>query len=277
MDNWQLEHTYRGASGVLRWSRHGAPDAEPVVLLHGTPFSSYVWRDIARALSRYYRVYVWDMPGYGRSEKSEGQDLSLDALTATFADLLDHWQLDRPRVVAHDSGGALALGAHLLHGVPYRQLALVDAVALSPWGSRFSELVGGHSDVFAELPIEPHAAMLHAYTNSASGPGLHPATLEAHVAPWLTEAGRPAFYRQLKARLRDQGFTDALRDKYRELDLPVLLCWGEQDTWVPVERGRELADLVPGARLHTTPGAGHLLPEDAPASLAVSLFDFLSH
>lgn len=275
MDDWRLDQTYRSASGEVRWSRLGDPGADPVVLLHGTPFSSYVWRGVARALSRHHRVHVWDMPGYGASEKTPGQDLSLGALTEVFVELLRHWELDRPQVVAHDSGGALALGPHLLHGVPYGRLALVDAVALPPWGSRFSQLVGENSEVFAALPPEPHAAMVRAYTNSASGPGLHPATLEALVGPWLTETGQPAFYRQMNARTHDRDFTDALRDKYGEIGPPVLLCWGEQDTWVPVARGRELAELIPGAQLHTTPGAGHLLPEDAPAALTAGLCDFL--
>ena len=200
MDDWPLEYTYRSTCGTVRWSHFGNPRAEPVVFLHGTPFSSYVWRGIARPLSQYYRVYVWDMPGYGQSEKSPGQDLTLDALTSVFTELLGHWELDRPQVVAHDSGGALALGAHLRQGARYRSLALVDAVALPPWGSRFSKLVGEHADVFAALPPEPHAALLRAYTNSGSGPELHPATLEALVAPWLAEAGQQAFYRQMSAR-----------------------------------------------------------------------------
>jgi pimeloyl-ACP methyl ester carboxylesterase len=277
VDDWHLEQTYRSACGTVRWSHFGDPGAKPLVFLHGTPFSSYVWRNIARTLARYHHVHVWDMPGYGQSEKYPDQDLSLYALTSVFAELLDHWRLDRPQVVAHDSGGALALGSLLLHGAPYQRLVLVDAVALPPWGSDFSRLVGEHADVFAALPPEPHAAMVRAYTNSASDPGLHPATLEALVAPWLTETGRQAFYRQMNARLRDREFTDPLRGKYSGMNIPVLLCWGENDSWVPVERGRELAELIPAAQLLTTPKAGHLLPEDAPADLTAALFDFLVH
>ena len=49
----------------------------PVVLVHGTPFSSYVWRGIARELARTRQVFVFDLLGYGQSEKRDGQDVSL--------------------------------------------------------------------------------------------------------------------------------------------------------------------------------------------------------
>jgi alpha/beta hydrolase family protein len=78
--DWRLGRTYHGAaSGEVRWERLGNGAGEPVVLLHGTPFSSYVWRDIAGALAQRYEVYVWDMPGYGASAKAAGQDVSLAA------------------------------------------------------------------------------------------------------------------------------------------------------------------------------------------------------
>ncbi|UCM91048.1 alpha/beta fold hydrolase [Streptomyces marincola] len=275
MVGWQLSGTYGTASGVVRWDRFGNPEGEPLVLLHGTPFSSLVWRDVGRALAAHHQVYVWDMPGYGCSERAEGQDLSLAAMGRVFAGLLGHWNLTDPLVVAHDSGGAVALGAHLLHGAGYRRLALVDAVSLPPWGSPFSRLVGEHAHVFEQLPLPVHAALVREYVDSASGPGLAPAVLDALTAPWLGEEGRAAFYRQLVQRLDDRRYTDVMQDRYGTIDLPVLVCWGEQDTWVPPARGRELASRIPGARLRLLPGAGHLAPVDAAAELATALFAFL--
>ena len=274
MDRWELPNTFRSALGQARWNRLGPPDAPPVVLLHGTPFSSYVWRGVARALARRHRVYVWDMPGYGASETFEGQDVSLAGEAEVFVELLEAWELSDPIVVAHDSGGAVALGAHLVNGVRYRKLALVDAVSLPPWGSEFSALVGEHADVFARLPPGAHEALLREYVGSASSPGLHPATLEALVAPWVGD-GQAAFYRQLAARRDDRSYTDAMQDRYPTIGVPVTVIWGEDDTWVPVERGRELAARIPGARLRVIPGAGHLVHEDQPAELTAAVLEFV--
>jgi pimeloyl-ACP methyl ester carboxylesterase len=273
--DWELPSSYQSAAGRVRWNRMGPPDAPPVVLLHGTPFSSYVWRGIACSLAHRHQVYVWDMPGYGASEKFEGQDVSLAAEADVFVELLAAWGLTEPAVIAHDSGGALALGAHLLDGMRYRKLALVDAVALPPWGSDFSALVGEHADVFARLPPSAHEALLREYVGSASSRGLHPATLDALVEPWVADGGQAAFYRQLAARRQDQSYTDRLQDRYSTIDMPVTVCWGADDTWVPVERGRELAARIPGARLRIIPDAGHLVPEDQPAELTAALLEFL--
>lgn len=275
MTNWQLTRTHDSPSGTVRWDRFGSGPGEPVVLLHGTPFSSYVWHEVARSLARFHPVYVWDMPGYGLSEKSERQDISLAAQVEVFTGLLDHWGLTRPLVVAHDMGGAVALGTHLLNKVPYRRLALVDVVAVAPWGSTFFRQVGEHGAAFEALPPRMHAALLREYISSASSPGLRPDDLEALAGPWLAEGGQAAFYRQIRVRNGDQAYTDEMEHLYRTIDLPVLVGWGEDDDWIPLDRGRELAARIPGADLHLLPGAGHLAPMDASTELTTRLLGFL--
>ncbi|MFH8443032.1 alpha/beta fold hydrolase [Streptomyces sp. NPDC018026] len=272
MSAWPLPEAFTGGSGTVRWNRLGAPDGRPLVLLHGTPFSSYVWRAVARSLGRDHQVFVWDMPGYGLSEKSAGQDVSLAAQGRVFAELLEHWGLEEPLVAAHDFGGAVALRAHLLHGARYRALALVDPVALAPWGSPFFRLVRDHAEVFEQLPEALHRALVREYVGSTGGPGLHPAVLDRLVEPWLGETGQPAFYRQIAQ--ADQRYTDEIQDRYTGIDVPTLICWGEDDAWIPVARGRELAGLVPGSRWEPIAHAGHLVQEDAPAELTAALLDF---
>lgn len=249
-------NSYDSRLGEIRWERLGDPDAEPVVMLHGTPFSSYIWRDIAAAVAGHRCVYTFDLPGYGTSAMSEGQDLSLDALAEVFVDLVDHWGLTRPDVVAHDSGGAVALGAHVDRGLAYRSLALVDAVSLAPWGSEFFAQLGPHTDALRHLPAQAHRLLLREYVTTASSPGLRPSVLDALTAPWLGDAGQAAFFRQLVQRRADPVYIERIQDRYAAIDLPVLLCWGADDTWVPADRGRELATRIDGADLHIIDGAG---------------------
>lgn len=282
-DDWALilDRTYETSSGTVRWGRLGPPDGPPLVLLHGTPWSSYTWRGVARALAPRYRIHVWDMPGYGSSEKFAGQDVSLAAQGLIFAELLRHWGLGgdggrRPAVLAHDFGGCVALRAHLLHGAGYDRLALVDPVALAPWGSPSYRLLGEHAETFRQLPPALHEALVRAYISSASSaspPGLHPAVLDQLVAPWLGRPGQGAFYRQIAQ--NDQRFTDEIEGRYGEIKLPVLICWGAADTWIPVDRAHRLAELIPGAGLQLIEGAGHLVQEDAPGELTAALAGFL--
>ncbi|MFR9798204.1 alpha/beta fold hydrolase [Streptomyces sp. MS06] len=274
MDTWELNRVFGSSAGKVRWDRLGPADGEPVVLLHGTPFSSYVWAEIASTLAAGGRqVFVWDMPGYGASEMAEGQDVSLAAQGRVFAELMEHWRLPEPSVVAHDFGGCVALRAHLLHRVPYRRLALVDPVALAPWGSPFFRLVGENTSVFEQLPPSLHRALVREYIGSASHRGLRPGAAEALAAPWADRTGQAAFYRQIAQ--ADQRYTDEVQPLYPDISLPVTVCWGEEDSWIPVAKAHELASLIPGARLRLVPGAGHLVPLDAPAQLLAALLDFL--
>ncbi len=59
------------------------------------------------------------------------------------------------------------------------------------------------------------------------------------------------------------------------MDLPVLVVWGSEDAWIPVDRAHRLAELIPGARLRIVDGAGHLVQLDQPAALAVALTEWL--
>jgi pimeloyl-ACP methyl ester carboxylesterase len=273
VDQWNLAQTYPSTAGEVRWDRFGPAKGRPVVLLHGTPFSSFVWRAVAAELSRQRPVFVWDMPGYGSSEMSAGQDVSIAAQGRVFAELTAVWRLDEPDVVAHDIGGAVSLRGTLLHGLRFRRLVLVDPVALRPWGSPFFRLVHDHATAFEQLPAHLHRALVRAYIADASSGGLTEDVLHLLVQPWLGEAGQAAFYRQIAQ--ADQRYTDEIQDRYGSIDLPVLVCWGADDAWIPWQQGKELADAIPNARFELIPGAGHLVQEDAPAALTDLIVDFL--
>ncbi len=199
--------TYTGASGDVRWDRLGHPSQPPVVLLHGTPFSSYVRRAVARPLARYPRVFVRDMPGYGTSEK-DGPGRVPGRPGPGLHRAPEPLGPQEPLVVAHDFGGAVVLRAPLLHGARCRALARVDPVAPAPWGSPFFRLVGEHADD------------------------------------------------EIQALQRDRH--------------PHARLLGEDDTWIPVAKGRELAALVPGAQLEPVAGAGHLV-QTAPWCVSTSV------
>jgi pimeloyl-ACP methyl ester carboxylesterase len=135
------------------------------------------------ALAGRHSVFVWDMLGYGQSDKPDG-DVSLAVQDELLVALIECWKLDRPHLVAHDFGGAVALRARLLRGMRMRSLALIDAVAVRPWGSPFFRLVQQHAEVFAALPPNLHEALLREYISSASADGLRSETLDELVAPW---------------------------------------------------------------------------------------------
>ena len=260
---WSLSRRfdYRGQS--IAYDVIG--EGRPIVLIHGTPFSAYVWRHIARELARDFRVFVYDLLGYGQSEKKEGQDVSLGVQNRVLAALLQHWNLNRPGIVAHDFGGATALRAHLIDGCDYDKLILCDPVAIRPWGSPFVQHVRNHEQAFAGVPDYLQRAILRAYLRGAVSRPMSDAALEPYLAPWLGTVGQPAFYRQIAQ--MDLKYTDEIQGRYGEIGCPTTLLWGIEDTWIPIDRGRALATLIPNCALIEIPNAGHLLQEDAPEAI----------
>jgi pimeloyl-ACP methyl ester carboxylesterase len=232
-----LEETFKWRGRSVRWGRAGSgPD---VVFCHGTPWSSWVWFSLAKALTPHFTVHLWDMPGYGLSSKHPEHPVSLDVQAELFADLLDHWGLQSPRVVAHDYGGVVTLRAHLLHERPFGSLALVDVVALAPWGSEFFRLVRAHTDTFTALPAAVHEGALRAYIGGATHTGVSAAVMDALLAPWLDRAGQAAFYRQIAQ--ADEAYTDQIEHLYPSIDLPVQIVWGREDAWIPLDRAHRVA------------------------------------
>jgi pimeloyl-ACP methyl ester carboxylesterase len=272
MTGWSLDRSYDFRGQTVRYDVIG--DGPPIVFMHGTPFSSYVWHRIAPLIARHRRVFVFDLIGYGQSEKREGQDVSLGVQNALLADLLDHWALESPDVVAHDFGGATALRTHLLNAHDFRSLTLIDPVALAPWGSPFVQHVRAHEAAFAGLPAYVHAAILPAYIRGAVKRTMPEHELEPYLAPWLGETGQAAFYRQIAQ--MDQRYTDEVEPRYGEVRCPTRILWGEDDAWLPIEQGHRLRARIPGAELRLVPHAGHLIQEDAPEAIIAALMEIFS-
>lgn len=260
------------ATYVLNPAGESAGD---IVLCHGTPWSARVWEPAALELARTHRVLLFDMPGYGASPMDPTVPVDLVHQMARLAELLDRWGLDRPHVVAHDIGGAVAVGAHLHHGVDYRSLALLDVVLLSPWGSPFFRLVADHEDVFARLPARLHAALVTEYIAGAAAQTLPTPVLHALREPWTTDAGQLAFYRQI-AQLTARD-TEPLVERLGGLRCPVHVIWGESDPWIPVAQAADLVQRIPHATgPEVLASTGHLGPLEATDRLTAALLRWVT-
>lgn len=259
----ELTERFEWQGRRIAWGRTGSgPD---VVLCHGTPFSSVLWRPFAEALSRDFTVHLWDMPGYGLSSKHAEHPVDFGAQAEAFAALLGHWGLERPHVIAHDFGGAVSLRTHLTLGVPYASLMLVDVVAIPPSGSPFFKFVQDNPEVLDGLPAYIHESIVRAYIRGASHRGLRDEDLDALARPWTDGDGQPAFYRQIAQ--YDERFLEENERRLKSIDVPVRIVWGRQDTWIPTTTAERLRGLIPGADLNLVDGAGHLMHYDAPVAL----------
>ncbi|MBF6175791.1 alpha/beta fold hydrolase [Nocardia blacklockiae] len=261
----------RVSGGEVSYYRIGS--GPPVVLTHGTPSRSLLWRHIAPVLAVRHTVYVWDLLGYGDSTLSPELRPSVARHAATLAELAERWELDDPVLVGHDIGAATVLRAHLRHDVPVRALALLDAAVLPPWTTPVAQHIQAHLDAYRSMPEHIFHELVRAHLATATHRPLDPVIERAYLAPYAGPAGQQRYLDQV------EGFDDAdTRDLVAdlpEISAPALVLWGQHDRWLPAATASRLAAALPHAAHVTVPEAGHFLPEDDPTATVTELSAFL--
>lgn len=260
----------------IAYGVHGS--GRPVVLIHGTPSHSYIWRDVAPPLSSSgFEVFVFDLLGFGASERPVDADTSVAAQTDLVVELMRFWGLESAQVVAHDIGGAV--GLRLAVGYPDRveRLAVLDTVSYDSWPSAtWREIIENHLDSYSAMPIDEFTALLTRQLKmTVSVPEkMIGDTLDAYLQAASGEMGRTSFF-QHQVQHYDSRYTEEIAGQLPELTMPVLILWGTDDQWQPTSYAERLHADVPGSRLAYIQGAGHFVMEDAPEDVTKHLLDFL--
>ena len=120
----------------IAYGKHG--DGEPVILIHGTPSHSYIWRNVVPGLvDGGCRVFLFDLLGYGASERPVDPDVdtSVGGQEAILLQLMSVWNLKFAHFVAHDIGGAIGQRFALSYPESMKSLTLIDTVSYDSWPS----------------------------------------------------------------------------------------------------------------------------------------------
>jgi pimeloyl-ACP methyl ester carboxylesterase len=272
IDGWRLDERARVSSGEVAYGVFG--EGPPVVLVHGTPSRSCIWREVVPVLAEGHTVYVYDLLGFGASERGEGQDVSIAAQGRGLAELTEVWGLDEPRVAGHDIGGGIALRTHLSEGVPFECISLLDAVVLTPWGTPSLRHVKEHLGAYRTMPNEVFEAYVAARLRQATKRPMDEWVFEAYLSQWRGVAGQAAYLRKDEALLERD--TAELEPRLNSIGAPVQVVWGEEDSWLDPSQGKLLAEKIPNAEMHLVSNAGHFVMEDAPGKVAEVLSSFFS-
>ena len=270
MSEWKLPESYVFNGRTVRYGVSG--EGPPVIVVHGTPWSSFNLRHLIKCLSKDFTVYYYDLIGYGHSDKS-ADDVSLGIQNQVLDRLFDHWGIEKPAIIGHDFGGTTVLRTHLINKRDFDKIVLIDPVAISPWGSPFFMHVKAYETAFAGVPDYIHEAIVRAYVKTAAFKPIDDAILKMIVRPWTGPDGKAAFYRQIAQ--ANSGYTDEVQPLYARISRPVLILWGREDAWIPLERGKILHGMIPGSILHVIQDAGHLVIEEQPDQLTEKILPFL--
>lgn len=263
-----------GARLHVREFDGGDPGLPPLLLVHGLAgqLDHYTYAVTDRLAGRYRMVAV-DRPGSGHSVAAPGTPADLDTQAAMLAALIDALGLDRPLVVGHSLGGALALNLALNHPRKMRGLALVAPLThmqeqVPPVFDGLTILSPSWRRIVAwTLAIPAQIKNSRAALDQVFGPEAVPADFATRGGGLL--ALRPSAFLAASADL--QALPDSLpvqQTRYPELDMPVAVLYGRDDRILDWRaHGQALVDKVAGARLELVEG-GHMLPITNPDATA---------
>ncbi|KAI9904959.1 hypothetical protein N3K66_001488 [Trichothecium roseum] len=264
----------------------------PLVLLHGTPSSSLIWRNVLPGLvSAGYKVHVYDLLGFGLSERpwDPAVDTSMTGQVPILEGLLAHWGLAKGRfhLAAHDIGGGVAQRFAVESPGRLRSLTLVDVVSHDSYPSpRTREQMRNGLDALARAPDADHRSHFRGWLLSAvrdeAGLGRSGA-LDAYLSYISGPLGQASFFEHQVRHYDPKHTVDVSPllgptlsgDGGGGGQVPVKIIWGADDSWQVPSWAARLAGEVPGSELDLVEGAGHFSLEDRPDRISELLVAFL--
>jgi 3-oxoadipate enol-lactonase len=237
-----------------------------IVLLHGYPLDGAMWSGVARALAPKFRVLKPDLPGRGHTEAAAPESI------AGYADFVAALLAELPAPVGlagFSFGGYISLELMKRRPEKVRALALVDTRASADDAAGIAKRDETIAAVRAN-GVKPIAEAMPAKLLSPESLG-RPDLLErvqrmiSRQKPETVEAD----LRAMRDRPDSTGFLS-------EIAVPTLVVVGDGDVLTPPADSEKMAAAIPGARLVSVPGAGHLTPMERPKAVAEALSEFFS-
>jgi haloalkane dehalogenase len=249
----------------------------PVLLLHGWPTSSFLYRHITPVLARHHRVVVPDLPGFGASSKPVDRTYTFELFASVLDALVERLGLDDLGLVVHDLGGPI--GVHWALHRPGRiwRLALLNTLLYPDFDPTVVEFVMTLADEDRRHELVSEDGLREVLRVGVSDPdALSDEALDGLTAPFTSAEDRQALA-QAGFGLHPDGFA-AIARLLPDLEIPVLGLYGADDKILPdvAETFEHVQRDVPHAQIEAVPGAGHFLQEEVSSLLAERLAQFFN-
>jgi haloalkane dehalogenase len=263
LPGWPYEPRYVAQDG-LRMHYVDEGDGEPVLLLHGEPTWSYLYRKLIPPLAAVARVVAPDYFGFGRSDKPVDRDwYSFDAHYASIERLVEELELRRLTVVVQDWGGPIGLRLAVTRPERVERLVIMNTGvgagrAPSEEWLRFREFV-------RRVGTDLQPGQLVRITCVTE---LTDEVVAAYDAPFPTPESKtgPLMFPELVPTEVDHPSTPKMlevREALTRWEKPALVLFSDSDPIFSPQHGQRMAERIPGAEpAETIEGAGHFLQED---------------
>jgi haloalkane dehalogenase len=249
----------------------------PVLLVHGWPTSSFLWRDVMAPIARANRVLALDLPGFGGSDKPLGVRYGFDLFESAIDGLLEQLGIDEVALAAHDLGGPVAVHWALRRRDRVTRLALLNTLIYPQLSPAVIEFVTAASTAgVREQLTSPEGLEAAMRLGLADEANLTDELLAGVREPFASEESRRALA-DAAIGLELEGLAEIERE-LGSLAMPVRLVYGAQDRILPdvAETMTRLERDLPQAAVTALPDCGHFLQEEAPEQVGELLADFFA-
>jgi pimeloyl-ACP methyl ester carboxylesterase len=258
--NWRGYQVYYKTAGPT--TRAEGETAAPVIFLHGFGSSSFVWRKNLAALAQARKVVALDLLGFGKSDKP-AIEYSPDVWVNLVHEFARANGFPKVALVGSDLGGLIAAEFALRFPDKTEKLILVNSLGISCNLSRTQRLFFKPVIGRASFRLFFRAAYVgRVLRNSVYGdPQLvTDEVIQGYHRPFRSP-GAASAYRNVGKRMRRWR----LGARAKEITVPTLIVWGEDDRVTPLADAVELDSLIPNSTIATIPGAGHYPQAESPA------------
>jgi haloalkane dehalogenase len=270
------DHWFEWAGLRIHYLDEGA--GPPVVLFHGEPTWSFLYRHVIPVLtSAGFRAIAPDYPGFGRSDKPTDPDFyTYDTLVSAMVALVEHLDLTAATAVVQDWGGPIGLRVATEHPDRFTRLSILNT-GLFTGGTASPAFLAWRSFVESH-PDLPVAAVM---ANSAVTPW-DAAVLAGYEAPFPSQEHKVGAWRLpliVPLSENDPGAAEMsrVRERLAAWDRPAQVLFSTADPIFSVRTGERFASLIPGAtHAETIDGAGHFLQEEAGEQVGAAIAAFLA-
>ena len=263
LPDFDFEPHYREVDG-LRLAHLDEGDGSPVVMLHGEPTWSFLWRKVLPPVrDAGHRCVVPDMAGFGRSDKPTDVGwYSYDRHTHLMAALLEDLDLRDATMVVHDWGGPIGLRLAVEHPDRIARLVIMDT-GLFTGHQKMSDAWRAFRDFVERTEDLPVSMLVRRACKTDPGD----AVADAYDAPYPSaeaKAGTRAFPLMIPLAPDAAGAEAGQRvlEALREDRRPTLMLWADSDPILPVKTGERFAEAIGRDHPRVIEDASHFLQED---------------
>lgn len=249
----------------------GPKDAPAIVMMHGFGSSLHTWDAWAQALGGGHRVIRFDLPGFGLTGPDPTGDYSDRRSLEVLSALMDRLGVARVSLIGNSIGGRIAWRYAAENPARVDRLVLISPAGFASPGSGYGRKPTVPSWVRLLRFILPTAFVRMSLAPAYGDPAR---LTDALVARYRDLMLAPGVRDAMIARM-EQAVVDDPDPLLRRIRAPTLLLWGERDAMIPVGNAADYAARIPGSRIASLPGLGHVPQEEAPEVSIGPVVEFL--